>query len=161
MIQYKWISTVWEVVQNRPDLHVRNVLQYFNRAKLWNQPWEPGYICIENACIFFTTSRRWNQKNWLVLRFNNSQVFMTVSINESKPFPHSVGQDLEESFCIVFVISILDSCYMTFLFGSVISKDILKWDKEGKEWYYWHWGMILTPWHRRIGPETEFVLLII
>lgn len=73
------------------------------------------------------------KKNWLVLCFNNSQVFMTVSINESKPFPHSVGQDLEESFCIVFVISILDSCYMTFLFGSVISKDILKWDKEGKE----------------------------
>lgn len=42
-----------------------------------------------------------------MLSFNNSQVFMTVSINENKPYTHSDGQDWKSpsALCLLEVSS--------------------------------------------------------
>lgn len=77
---------------------------------------------------------RTRKRCWLTLSFNNSQVFMTVSINENKPFAHSdrTGRALLHCVCQKCLGQLV---YMSFVLGSVFSEDILKQNKKKKKNY--------------------------
>lgn len=71
------------------------MLRHSNRVKALKTAWRVRLHMHRKCQSFFSPPAGGGTRKrcWLTLSFNNSQVFMTVSINENKPFAHSNGQD--------------------------------------------------------------------